>query len=238
MFYMYIRLTKSKKSKHPTIQIVEGIREGKKVRQKIIASLGVVKGPDDLEKLRKLANHLILKLEKLGLPADGKIDLQSIIHKTTIYDGFGIVINELMRISGFSDVIRFAQGKNTFDVEEIVNLVLVQRLDLPSSKLRTFERQNDHGFHGIELQHIYRAMDAIEDLGPKIQAAAFDTACKYSGGVIDCFFFDVTTLYFESLSQDDIRDFGFSKDQKYHLVQIVLALVVNSQGDTCCLRGL
>jgi transposase len=27
-----------------------------------------------------------------------------------------------------------------------------------------------------------------------------------------------------------MRDFGFSKDQKYHTVQIVLALVVNSQG--------
>lgn len=227
---MYIRLTKSKKSKHPTVQIVEGIREGKKVKQKIIASLGVIKGPDDLEKLRKLADNLIQKLEKEGLPVSGKVDVRSLIHKKTSYDGFGLVVDKLMHLSGFSTVIKKAQGKHKFNVEDIVKLVLVQRFDLPSSKLRTYERQEDHGFHGIDLQHIYRTMDAIECLSSEIQTAAFDAACKLSGGVIDCFFFDVTTLYFESVSQDDVRDFGFSKDQKHHSVQIILALVVDSQG--------
>jgi hypothetical protein len=62
------------------------------------------------------------------------------------------------------------------------------------------------------------------------QKQAFNTVKKYSGEPVDRFFFDVTTLYFESVKQDSIRDFGFSKDQKYHLVQIVFALVVDSQG--------
>ena len=226
---MYIRLTSSKKSKHSTLQIVEGVREGKKVKQKIIASLGIIKSKNDLEKLRKLADHLIQKLEKEGLPADGKIDIKNLVHKKTIYDGFGVVTNELMQLSGFSTVIQKAQGKNSFNLEEIVKLILTQRFDLPSSKLRTYERQEDHGFYGIDLQHIYRAMDALEPLGSEIQKQAFNTVCKFSGE-IDCFFFDVTTLYFESVIQDEIRDFGFSKDQKYHSVQIVLALVVDAQG--------
>lgn len=38
---------------------------------------------------------------------------------------------------------------------------------------------------------------------------------------MDCVFFDVTTQYFE--------DFGFSKDQKFHQVQVILALVVDAQ---------
>lgn len=227
---MYIRLTKSKKSKHPTLQVVEGIREGKKVKQKIVASLGVIKGPSDLEKLRKLADHLIQRLEKEGYPPDRKVDLKSLMHKKTTYDGFGIAVEKLMQLSGFSELIKKAQGKNKFDVEQIVRLVLTQRFDLPSSKLRTYERQEDHGFYGIELQHIYRTMDVIEHLDSEIQKVAFSTSCKLSGGIIDCFFFDVTTLYFESISQDDLRDFGFSKDQKHHSVQIVLALVVDSQG--------
>jgi len=37
-------------------------------------------------------------------------------------------------------------------------------------------------------------------------------------------------LYFESVNQDELRDFGFSKDQKHHSVQIVLALVVDREG--------
>jgi hypothetical protein len=227
---MYIRLTKSKKSKHPTLQIVEGIREGKKVKQKIVASLGIIKGSSDLQRLRKLADHLIQRLEKEGLPRDEKTDIKDLIHKKTVYDGFGVAVNRLMQMSGFSDVIKSAQGRNKFQVEEIVKLMLIQRFDLPSSKLRTYERQEEHGFSGIDLQHIYRTMDAIEHLSAEIQTVAFNTVCKLSGGVVDCFFFDVTTLYFESTNQDDVRDFGFSKDQKYHSVQIVLALVVDSQG--------
>lgn len=227
---MYIRLTKSKKSKNPTLQIVEGVREGNKVKQKIVASLGVIKSPKDLEKLRGLANHLIQKLEKEGLPSDGKTDIRSLIYKKTTYDGFGMVVNKLMQISGFSEIVKSVQGRNKFNVEEIVKLVLVQRFDLPSSKLRTYARQEDHGFSGIDLQHIYRTMDAIECLSPEIQKAAFDSACRLSGGFVDCFFFDVTTLYFESVVQDDLRDFGFSKDQKHHSVQIILALVVDTQG--------
>lgn len=227
---MYIRLTKSKKSKHPTLQIVEGIREGKKVKQKIVASLGIIKEPKDLEKLRKLADHLIQKLEKEGLPPDGKVDLKGLIHKKTTYDGFAKAITQLMHLSGFSNVIRKAQGKNSFDLEKVVKLMLVQRFDLPGSKLRAYERQESHGFQGIDLQHIYRAMDTIEPLASELQKQAFDTVCKFSGKLVDCFFFDVTTLYFESVVQDELKDFGWSKDQKFHQVQVVLALVVDSQG--------
>jgi transposase len=230
MFYMYIRLTKSKKSKNPTVQIVEGIREGKKVKQKIIASLGVIKDLKDLEKLRKFADHLIQRLEKEGLPPDGKVDLKKLIHKRTTYDGFGMAIHKLMQLSGFTDIIQSAQGKNIFNLEEVIKLILVQRFDLPGSKLRTFERQKSHGFQGIDLHHIYRAMDAIHSLGSEIQKQAFNIVCKFSEKAVDCFFFDVTTLYFESVTQDELRDFGWSKDQKFHQVQVVLALVVDSQG--------
>jgi transposase len=135
-----------------------------------------------------------------------------------------------MDITGFNKTIQSAQGRHQFNLAEIVRLILVQRFDFPSSKLRTYERQEEHGFNGVNLQHIYRTMDVIKDLNEAIQTQAFENARKASGGVIDCFFFDVTTLYFESVEQDEIRDFGFSKDQKYHTVQIVLALVVDSQG--------
>jgi len=212
------------------MQIVEGTREGKKVKQRTVAHLGVVKDQKDLQRLKNLADKLIERLEKEGLEVDPKVAIQELKHKRTVYDGFGLVVNQLMSIVGFDKIVQSAQGKHQFDVEQAIKLMLVQRFDLPSSKLRTCERQENHGFNGIDLQHIYRAMDAIESLDGEIQKQAFDTTCKASGGLVDCFFFDVTTLYFESVVQDEIRDFGFSKDQKYHMVQIVLALVVDSQG--------
>jgi transposase len=42
--------------------------------------------------------------------------------------------------------------------------------------------------------------------------------------------FDVTTLYFESVDVDDLRNFGYSKDQKYHCTQVVLALATTGEG--------
>ena len=227
---MYVRMKTSKRAKYPTMQIVEGYRDGDKVRQRTVAHLGVVKSKEDLRKLKDLADKLIQRLEQEGLEIDPKVEVQKLKHEKTVYDGFGLVVDQLMTRIGFDQVIRSAQGKRQFDLLEIVRLVLVQRFDLPASKLRTYERQEEHGFHGIDLQHIYRAMDDIEPLAEDIQKQAFEAARRLSDGAVDCFFFDVTTLYFESVSSDDLKDFGFSKDQKQHSVQIVLALVVDHQG--------
>ena len=212
------------------MQIVEGVREGKKVRQRIIAHLGVVKDKKDLERLKDLADKLIQRLEKEGLEIDPKVALKELQHKQTIFDGFSTVIDRLMDITGFSTILQSPQGKHEFDLESIIKLLLVHRFDNQGSKLRAFERQKEDGFDGIDLQHIYRAMDAIADLEIDIQKQAFTTVCETSGGIVDCFFFDVTTIYFESASQNDLKDFGFSKDQKYHSVQIVLALVLDVHG--------
>lgn len=227
---MYVRLKTSKKSRNSTLQIVEGVREGKKVKQRVVASLGVVTDQNNLKKLLKLAESLVRKIEEQGFPVSPKVDLNKLFHTMTVYDGFGTVVNKLMELTGLAKIIREAQGKNQFDLEEAVKLIIAQRLDLPSSKLRTCERQQEHGFDEIELQHLYRAMDVIEPLSDKIQTQAFKAACSNANYPVDCFFFDVTTLYFESVKQDNLKDFGFSKDQKHHSVQVVLALVVDREG--------
>jgi transposase len=208
------------------------VREGKKVRQKVIASLGIVKNTSDLQKLRSLADSLIRKLEQQGLASENQsVDFSKLFHKKTIYNGFQLATEKLMDLVGFSAIAKRAQGKNRFDVEEILKLIILQRMDFPSSKLRTYERQSDHGFYGIELQHLYRAMDALESFSEEFQKQAFEAA---HNGIfkepVDCLFFDVTTLYFESVDADELRKFGFSKDQKHHVVQIVLSLVVNREG--------
>ena len=200
------------------------------VRQRTVAHLGVVKNKKDLERLKDLADKLIERLEKEGLEIDPKVEVKKLRHKQTVYDGFGIVVDKLMALTGFGKVIQSAQGKHQFNLQEVITLILTQRFDLPGSKLRTYERQNEHGFDGIDLQHLYRSMDAIENLDGEIQKQAFKTVCELSEWFVDCFFFDVTTLYFESVVQDDLKDFGFSKDQKFHSVQVVLALVVDSNG--------
>ena len=43
-------------------------------------------------------------------------------------------------------------------------------------------------------------------------------------------FYDVTTLYFEAGDEDDLRKIGFSKDGKSQQPQILLALLVATDG--------
>jgi transposase len=59
-------------------------------------------------------------------------------------------------------------------------------------------------------------------------------ACQYSkrllNGKITLFFYDCTTLYFESFTEDDLRCFGYSKDHKFNQGQVLLALLVTEDG--------
>ncbi len=47
---------------------------------------------------------------------------------------------------------------------------------------------------------------------------------------VDVVFYDVTTLYFESVVKDTLKDFGFSKDLKVNEVQVVLGLLLDQEG--------
>lgn len=49
-------------------------------------------------------------------------------------------------------------------------------------------------------------------------------------GTIDVVFYDVTTFAFESVKQDDLRDFGYSKDNKYNEVQVVMGMLIDCEG--------
>jgi transposase len=43
-------------------------------------------------------------------------------------------------------------------------------------------------------------------------------------------FYDVTTLYFETNDEDDLRKRGYSKDHKNDLPQVVIGLFVDKDG--------
>lgn len=47
---------------------------------------------------------------------------------------------------------------------------------------------------------------------------------------LELLLFDVTTLYFENVTESDLKQFGYSKDNKFNEVQVVLALLTDRQG--------
>ena len=63
-----------------------------------------------------------------------------------------------------------------------------------------------------------------------VQQISVEHTRKILGGSIGLMFYDVTSLYFETGIQDELRTNGFSKDGKTSESQIILGLLVSADG--------
>src|SRR5277367_6419575 len=63
---MYIRIKTTPNSPRKSVQIVESVRDGNNVRQKIIRYVGIAMDDDELKRLIDLAEHIKAKLESEG----------------------------------------------------------------------------------------------------------------------------------------------------------------------------
>ncbi len=77
---------------------------------------------------------------------------------------------------------------------------------------------------------IYRMMDILGENLTKNHQVVFNATQKATDGKIDLMLFDVTTLHFETLAEDGLRAFGFSKNFRFNTTQVVLALATTEQG--------
>lgn len=246
---MFIRLTRCKTSKNPTVQVVESYREGPKVRQRIIASLGVVRNAEDRQRLINMGHALIAKLSSEQDPQmpllestalqdeksssdEKKLNPKDLIHIRNQPCGFEDIFSALSKEIGFSDLYSEidSQHKFNFSCRNVVQMLVQKRIEEPSSKRRSlYLDTQEKGALECELHQVYRAMDAIEPFTDKFQTLAH-LAAQNLLEKVECYFYDATTLYFESVLQDEIRDFGYSKDGKFNQVQVLLCLLVTERG--------
>ena len=109
----------------------------------------------------------------------------------------------------------------------------VMRVAAPASKLRTTQLSAEYGIE-CKVDSIYKMMDQITDpVIDKIKKVVYGRTTQLLAEqkkTVDVLFYDLTTIYFETSSQDEIRDFGFSKDGKHQHVQIMLAAIVTTDG--------
>lgn len=117
------------------------------------------------------------------------------------------------------------------------DLVLGRILN-PASKAATQEWLADKLEKQYSLTEIYRCMQKAYTVGYRetLEKLMFKFATNNLVPNIAVLFFDVTTLYYESIHPDELRQPGFSKDGKPHQPQIVVALSVTTQGFPLHLR--
>ena len=109
--------------------------------------------------------------------------------------------------------------------------MVIARLAFPLSKLKTVDYLYRYQGKNIQIDTVYRFLDKLSNkLKPQIEQIAFTHTLQVLGGRVSVVFYDMTTLYFETSDEDDLRKIGFSKDGKHQCPQIYLGLMVGVGG--------
>ncbi|MCB1198916.1 MAG: IS1634 family transposase, partial [Deltaproteobacteria bacterium] len=120
-------------------------------------------------------------------------------------------------------------GFNAID-DQLFRDLVIARLTYPTSKLKTVDYLYRYRGVPTNVDSIYRFLDKLHSTHKaEVEKIAYEYTKKLLGAV-SIVFYDVTTLYFESEDEDDLRKIGFSKDGKFTHPQIMLGLLVGKGG--------
>lgn len=121
-------------------------------------------------------------------------------------------------------------GFNKID-DDLFRHLVISRLVFPLSKLKTSEYLMRYQNIVVTADQIYHYLDKLEDKQKEmVEQISFTHTLTLFSGELSIVFYDVTTIYFESSDEDDLRKTGYSKDGKHQCPQIVLGLLVSRDG--------
>lgn len=224
---MFVKYTKS--GNYTYVQLVQSYRDSRgKSRHKVIANLGrkdtlIDKGIVDkvIRSLSKLSKELVI-LDKAEFNAESKI-LGPILAIESAWKRLKLG----SRLTEISDKYKFR-----FDFNKAVKLMVINRLIDPKSKLALDDWKGKLHFNweDIKLENLYRSLDVLADNKENLEASLYDTSLTLFKPDIKLVFYDLTTAYFESQAPDDLRKFGYSKDNKTDCTQVVIGMVLSKDG--------
>lgn len=129
------------------------------------------------------------------------------------------LISKLLRIIGLERI------RNQL----LLDFVLLRIIE-PASKLRSIELLDEYFGIKHRRQNYYQSASEWLRLKSKVESIVLRFARVHYNFDFELLFYDVTTLYFESFSEDELRKKGFSKDNKSQQPQILVALMVSKEG--------
>lgn len=228
---MYIKITKNNAGQ-AYYHLVESYREKGKARQRTLLSLGKV-GEDRLD---ALVSAISRHKEVMGI-----VDIaKSISVADTFIYGPLVILEKLFERYGIDKILEEiveAHPKLTIDIRKIIFTLVACRFIKPSSKLKVFEHWQTKLYpemisRKIELHQIYRVIDILSKHKEKIENNLYWQDRDLFTMEVDIVLYDLTTLRFESVREDtgNLRRFGYSKEMRSDCTQVVLGLLVDTQG--------
>jgi hypothetical protein len=236
---MNLRVRK-KKNKSGSVSIV--IVDGRSRGYKVVESLGSSKDEDKIEALYQKALNQIDELEKNLFYAskedDKQTQIKDLLSNLTTQD-FIPIGDELVFGKLFSQLECDKVFDNIKDIRKkekkifLFKSLVISRLLYPGSKLELINYlEYFKNIDDITTGTIYRFLDILykDDIKANIEECIFNHTKMIMNNTITVTFYDVTTLYFESENEDDLRKIGFSKEGKLARPQIQLGLFTTLEG--------
>ena len=227
-------LHKSERKGGTYLSIVEGYREGGKVRHRTVESLGYVDdlvgeyGPDPVAHFKRACRERTAAREAeaqtvtIEIHPQQKIDKRAEARKNI---GSAVLLAVYSAL-GVETVIRNATrgSKADYDANAVMRLLVVERILDPGSKKHAWENKDRYFFRTeFELGDTYRALDVLRACRGRIVSAANRAVDKMGIRDTTCVFYDVTNYYFEIDEPDGLRQKGASKEhRKSPIVQMGL----------------
>lgn len=199
--------------------------------------------PDEIEKLQKYAGKpssgpkrsiKVSNRQDVNINrADYDVNLLDLIEEDRIIKGIHDIYGKLYDELGFNKIL-YNPARSVAAGKALKEIVLA-RVANPDSKRGSVTNLEENFGVKLDLNAVYRMMDKIEDREVlKLNRVVYDKTRALFKDKIDIVYFDATTLYFESFTEDTgddaIKKNGYSKDGKFNQPQVVLALLVTKQG--------
>ncbi len=229
---MYIR-KKRNQSGSISVQIIKKIRG----KSKLVETIGCSKDKEEIQRLYQRAAERIKELKPnlfdISEQKEQERKILSISNNQIIPIGdelfFGELYDKLKLDNLFKEIkdIRYKEEK-----EFLLKSLVISRILYPGSKLYLSDYLWYFKRKEIDAEKIYRFLDNLyhDEIKQKIEEAVYNYTLSKIDNQLIVSFYDVTTLYFESESEDDLRQIGFSKEGKLARPQIQLGLFTTLEG--------
>ena len=226
---MFVR---KKANRSGSISVVVVDKSGGKFKE--VHKVGVASDASDVEALIVLGNKWIREYEERIHPTidfDGEIEKRRLEQSTLIDEYFGRIENVQLNgceliLDRVFDLVGFGRIE-----DKVFRQLVCSRLSFPASKAATVEYLKNHFDDDVDLSKIYRYLDKLNDRHKSlVQDISVLHTIEVLGGHIGVMFYDVTTLYFETDHEDELRKTGFSKEGRHSNPQIIFGLLVSLDG--------
>ncbi len=229
---------KRNKSGSISVQIID--RENRGYR--VVETVGCSQDPLEIETLYQhaveridvLENNLLYMARQQSDQSQREALVSALSNEDIVPVGDELIYGRLFRELGCDSI--FTQESLSLRKKEekqfLFKSLVISRILYPGSKLYLADYLSYFKKQTITTDTIYRFLDTLyqKEIKEQIETCVFNHTRKIMDNTIAVTFYDVTTLYFESESEDDLRRIGFSKEGKLARPQILLGLFTTLEG--------